>query len=48
VAQVGSNGLAVGAAGAAAEVFNVVFCHVTQCINGEGGAGGSAGREPLP
>jgi hypothetical protein len=34
VAQVGSNGLAVGAAGAAAKVFNVIFCHVAQCING--------------
>ena len=42
VAQVGGNGLAVGAAGAAAEVFNVIFCHVAQCINGEGGRWRSA------
>ncbi len=28
VAQVGGNGLAVSTAGAAAEVFNVIFCHV--------------------
>ena len=28
MAQVGGNGLAIGAAGAAAEVFHVIFCHV--------------------
>ncbi len=38
VAQVGGDGFAIGAAGAAAEVFNVVFCHVAQCINGEQGS----------
>ena len=27
-AQVGSDGLTVGAAGAAAEVFHMIFCHV--------------------
>jgi hypothetical protein len=35
VAQVGGNGFAIGPAGAAAEVFNVIFCHVAQCINVE-------------
>jgi hypothetical protein len=34
-AQVGGNGLTVGTAGAAAEVFNVIFCHVAQCNNGD-------------
>ena len=33
MAQVGGDGLAIGAAGAAAEVFDVIFCHVAQCIN---------------
>jgi hypothetical protein len=41
LAQVGGYSLAIGAAGAAAEVFNVIFCHVAQCING--GLKGSAG-----
>lgn len=27
-AQIGGDGLSVGAAGAAAEVFNVIFCHI--------------------
>jgi hypothetical protein len=34
VAQVGGNGLPVGAGCATAEVFDVIFCHVAQCING--------------
>jgi len=37
--QAGGDGFAVGTAGAAAEVFYVIFCHVAQCIN-EGGEPG--------
>jgi hypothetical protein len=41
LAQVGGYCLAIGTAGAAAEVFDVIFCHVAQCINGgRGGFGG--------
>ena len=35
LAQAGGDGFAVGAAGAAAKVLHVIFCHVAQCINME-------------
>ena len=44
MAQIGGYRFAIGAAGAAAEVFDVIFCHVAQCINGTGT--GACGAEP--
>jgi hypothetical protein len=47
LAQVGGYCLAIGTAGAAAEVFDVIFCHVAQCINlGTRGGRRVAGPEP--
>ena len=47
-AQAGGNGLTVGTAGAAAEVFDVIFCHVAQCINRGKSRTVIADAKPIP